>query len=139
MQPFSTKCSWFRAANLTRRDQKLFLSTQVLGQTAALQQAVLLVPSRKRGRTCAKIVLQKAVLLVPCRKPKPGRTCAKICSFLPRSFYCGPSASSAPGSERKPGRTCAKIVYFNRGSGPCSPSAPGAPGSGPDLFTKRPF
>jgi hypothetical protein len=29
-----------------------FLLTQVLGQTAALQKAVLLVPGRKQGRTC---------------------------------------------------------------------------------------
>jgi hypothetical protein len=64
------------------------------GQATALQHAVFLVPGRKPGRTCAKIVyfkrgsrlcngasLQHAVLLVPGRKP--GRTCAKIVHFNP--------------------------------------------------------
>jgi hypothetical protein len=47
LQPFSTQCSWFRAANRAGPEPKLFfLLIQVIGQTAAmaLQQAFLLVP-----------------------------------------------------------------------------------------------
>jgi hypothetical protein len=107
VHPFSKHCSWFWAANLAGPEPKLSILSE--GQDrAALQHAVLLVPSRKPGRTCTKIVhfnpggqgcaaLQHAVLRVPGRKS--GWTCAKIVYFKRRSRLCSPSARGAPGSR----------------------------------------